>query len=50
MTAEEKLKKIEKTCENWKLLRGGGFKTSDDIWTIIEKAADTILKIIKESK
>ena len=50
MTAEEKLKEIEKTCETWKILRGLGFKTSDDSWTLMEKAADGILKIIKENK
>ena len=52
MTAEEKLKEIEKTCESWKLIRAMGLNLSDDIdsFTVIERASNQILKIIKESE
>ena len=53
MTDKEKLKKIESTCETWKMLRAmgvayKGFARDDETYSIMEKAADGILKIIKE--
>ncbi len=53
MNDKEKLKKIENACETWKMLRGmgvayKGFDKSNETYSIMEKAADGILKIIKE--
>ena len=52
MTDKEKLKKIESTCETWKMFRGMGLSykglKGDEAFYVIEKAADKILNIIKE--
>tara|TARA_R100000995_G_C3475756_1_gene120843 strand:+ start:802 stop:1026 length:225 start_codon:yes stop_codon:yes gene_type:complete len=53
MTDKEKLKKIESACETWKMLRGmgvafKGFDRDNKTYSIMEKAADGILNIIKE--
>ena len=50
---KEKLKKIESACETWKMLRGmgvayKGFARDNETYSIMEKAADGILNIIKE--
>ena len=48
MTAEEKLKEIERMCKSWKLFRA--ICVDSESITVFEKAADEILKVIKENK